>query len=199
MLLPLFILIYFSIFSGFFLQDIFVGIGTDFWQSSMYISLVDFEYFFISDLSFFFNIDSFFLFNYEFHKYLRQVPLVWVFYFLIIFSFVFSMFNSRYYLFNLKYFSSFFYFVYVFFTQKWLSLNKIFFYTLIDFLFFFSYFIYFFLEKGILEKLGPFGISIVVQKSVKSYSFLLKGLVYHYLGFILLGLFIGIHFIYFSY
>ena len=68
---------------------------------------------------------------------------------------------------------------------------------LIDFLFFFSFFVYFFLEKGILEKVGPFGISQVVQKSTKSYSFLLKGLVYHYLGFILLGLFFSIHFIYF--
>jgi hypothetical protein len=177
----------------------FVGLGTDFWGSAMVISMADFEYFFISDLVSFVDVDSYFLFNYEFHKYLRQVPLVWVLYFLISFSFVFSMFSSRHYFFNLKYSSSFFYFIYVFFAQKWLSLNKLFFYTLIDFLFSFSFFVYFFLEKGFLEKVGPFGISMSVQKSVKSYSFLLKGLVYHYLGFILLGLFIGIHFLYFSY
>jgi NADH-ubiquinone oxidoreductase chain 5 len=199
MLLPLFVLIYFSIFSGFFLQDLFVGAGTDFWQSSMYISLADYEYFFISNASDLINVDSYFLFNYEYHKYLRQVPLVWVLYFLVVFSFFFSMFSSRSYLFDLKYSSSFLFYVYVFFTQKWLSFNKLFFYILIDFLFSFSYFIYFFLEKGFLEKVGPFGISSSIQKGVKSYSFLLKGLVYHYLGFILLGLFLSIHFIYFSY
>lgn len=197
MLLPLFILIYFSIFSGFFLQDMFVGIGTDFWGSSMFISLVDFEYFFIANISDFFNIDNYVLFNYEYHKYLRQIPLVWVLYFTILFSFIYSMFNSRLYLFNLKYSSDFIFNIYVFFTQKWIAFNKLFFYVLIDSLFFFSYFIYFFLEKGILEKIGPFGVSQVTQKFTKSYAFLLKGLVYHYLGFILLGLFFSIHFFYF--
>ena len=60
LLIPLFILIYFSIFSGFFLQDMFVGIGTDFWNDAMYISLVNFEYFFISDFINYINIDFFF-------------------------------------------------------------------------------------------------------------------------------------------
>ena len=82
--------------------------------------------------------------------------------------------------------------------QKWISFNKLFFYVLIDFLFSFSYFIYFFMEKGFLEKIGPFGISISIQKSSKNYSMLLKGLVYHYLGFILLGLFVCIQFMYFT-
>jgi NADH-ubiquinone oxidoreductase chain 5 len=197
MLMPLFILIYFSILSGFFLQDMFVGIGTDFWQNSLFVSLVDFEYYFVSNIADFFNFDYYVLFNYEYHKYLRQVPLVWVLYFLTVFSFVYSFASSRLYLFNLKYSSSWLFNIYTFFTQKWIAFNKLIFYVLIDFLFFFSFFVYFFLEKGILEKVGPFGISQVVQKSTKSYSFLLKGLVYHYLGFILLGLFFSIHFIYF--
>jgi len=197
MLIPLFLLIYFSIFSGFFLQDMFVGIGTDFWRDSMFISLVDFEYFFVSNIVDFINFDLYLLFNYEYHKYLRQIPLVWVLYFFISFSFVYSMFSSRLYLFDLKYSSDFFFNVYVFFTQKWLAFNKLFFFFFIDSLFSFSFFIYFFLEKGFLEKVGPFGISLVVQNATKNYSFLLKGLVYHYLGFILLGLFFSIHFFYF--
>lgn len=197
MLMPLFILIYFSILSGFFTQDMFVGIGTDFWQSSLFVSLVDFEYYFVSNVVDFFNIDFYVLFNYEYHKYLRQVPLVWVLYFLIVFSFVYSFTSSRLYLFDLKYSASWLFNLYTFFTQKWIAFNKLFFYVLIDFLFFFSFFVYSFLEKGILEKVGPFGISQVVQRSGKSYSLLLKGLVYHYLGFILLGLFFSIHFIYF--
>jgi NADH-ubiquinone oxidoreductase chain 5 len=197
MLMPLFILIYFSILSGFFTQDMFVGIGTDFWQNSLFVSLVDFEYYFISNVVDFFNIDFYVLFNYEYHKYLRQVPLVWVLYFLIVFSFVYSFTSSRLYLFDLKYSASWLFNLYTFFTQKWIAFNKLIFYVLIDFLFFFSFFIYSFLEKGILEKIGPFGISQAVQVSGKSYSLLLKGLVYHYLGFILLGLFFSIHFIYF--
>lgn len=197
MLMPLFILIYFSILSGFFTQDMFVGIGTDFWQSSLFVSLVDFEYYFISNVVDFFNIDFYVLFNYEYHKYLRQVPLVWVLYFLIVFSFVYSFTSSRLYLFDLKYSASWLFNLYTFFTQKWIAFNKLIFYVLIDSLFSFSFFVYSFLEKGILEKVGPFGISQVVQNSGKSYSLLLKGLVYHYLGFILLGLFFSIHFIYF--
>ena len=55
MLMPLFILIYFSILSGFFLQDMFVGIGTDFWQNSLFVSLVDFEYYFVSNIADFFQ------------------------------------------------------------------------------------------------------------------------------------------------
>lgn len=197
MLMPLFILIYFSILSGFFTQDMFVGIGTDFWQNSLFVSLVDFEYYFISNVVDFFNIDFYVLFNYEYHKYLRQVPLVWVLYFLIVFSFVYSFTSSRLYLFDLKYSASWLFNLYTFFTQKWIAFNKLIFYVLIDSLFSFSFFVYSFLEKGILEKVGPFGISQVVQNSGKSYSLLLKGLVYHYLGFILLGLFFSIHFIYF--
>ena len=197
MLLPLFVLIYFSILSGFFLQDMFVGIGTDFWNSSMFISLVDFEYSFISNVSDYLNIESYVLFNYEYNKYLRQVPLVWVLYFTLCFSFIYSLFKSRHYLFDLKYSSDYLFNFYVFFTQKWIAFNKLIFYVLIDFLFFFSFFVYFFIEKGILEKVGPFGVSQLTQKFTKSYSFLLKGLVYHYLGFILLGLFFSIHFIYF--
>jgi NADH-ubiquinone oxidoreductase chain 5 len=196
MLIPLFILIYFSILSGFFLQDMFVGVGTDFWQNSLFTSLVDFEYYFISNLSDFFILDYYILFNYEFHKYLRQVPLVWVLYFLIVFSFVYSSSASRLYLFDLKYSSSSFFNLYTFFTQKWIAFNKLIFYILIDLLFSFSFFVYFFLEKGLLEKIGPYGISRLVNHSSKSYSIFLKGLVYHYLGFILLGLFFSIHFIY---
>ena len=93
MLFPLFVLIYFSILSGFFSQDLFVGIGTDFWQNSLYVSLVDFEYFFSLNMVDYFNFDSYFIFNYEFHKYLRQVPLLWVIYFLVMFSFFFFYFS----------------------------------------------------------------------------------------------------------
>ena len=57
----------------------------------------------------------------------------------------------------------------------------------------FGKFCYFFLEKGFLEKFGPFGISIILQWFMNKYEIFLKGLVYHYLGFILLGVFLGCH------
>lgn len=198
MLLPLFILIYFSIFSGFFTQDLFVGIGSDFWNNSLFISLVDIEYFFIPELSGYIYTNYMVLFNYEYYKYLRQVPLVWVLYFVVVFSFLFSMFESRTYLFNLKFSSSWIFNLYGLFIQKWYFFNVLYFFESIDFLFSFSKFIYFFIEKGFLEKIGPFGISRGLNSLVQSYSFLLKGLIYHYLGFILLGLFFSIHFIYLS-
>lgn len=199
MLLPLFILIYFSVFSGFFLQDMFVGAGTDFWGSALMISLVDVE-----SMSFLVNneyiaYNTFYLFNYEYYKYLRQVPLVWVVYFSILFLFMYTLFKSRSYLFNIKYSSSFYFYIYTFFAQKWIAFNKLFFYVLIDFLFSFSFLIFSIVEKGLLEKLGPFGISSIIRKTTSFYSVTVKGLIYHYLGFMLLGLLmcIQLFFLYF--
>lgn len=195
MLIPLFILIYFSIFSGFFTQELFVGIGTDFWSSSLYVSHTNIEYNnIITSLS---NTDYYVLFNYEFYKYLRQLPLVWVFYFLILFSFLFSMFSSRSYFFDLKYSSSWLFNLFVFFSQKWIFFNKLFIYVLIDFLFSFSLFIYFFLEKGVLEKVGPYGIVKSINFFSNKYISITKGLIYHYIGFLLVGLFLVLHFFYF--
>ncbi|YP_007890032.1 NADH dehydrogenase subunit 5 (mitochondrion) [Naegleria fowleri] len=199
MLLPLFILIYFSVFSGFFLQDMFVGAGTDFWGSALMISLVDVE-----SISFLVNneyiaYNTFYLFNYEYYKYLRQVPLVWVVYFSILFLFMYTLFKPRSYLFNIKYSSSFYFYIYTFFAQKWIAFNKLFFYVLIDFLFSFSFLIFSIVEKGLLEKLGPFGISSIIRKTTSFYSVTVKGLIYHYLGFMLLGLLmcIQLYFLYF--
>lgn len=195
MLIPLFILIYFSIFSGFFTQELFVGIGTDFWSSSLYVSHTSIEYNnIITSLS---NTDYYVLFNYEFYKYLRQLPLIWVFYFLILFSFLFSMFSSRSYFFDLKYSSSWLFNLFVFFSQKWIFFNKLFIYVLIDFLFSFSLFIYFFLEKGVLEKIGPYGIVRSINFFSNKYISITKGLIYHYIGFLLVGLFLVLHFFYF--
>lgn len=195
MLIPLFILIYFSIFSGFFTQELFVGIGTDFWSSSLYVSHTSIEYNNITtSLS---STDYYVLFNYEFYKYLRQLPLIWVFYFLILFSFLFSMFSSRSYFFDLKYSSSWLFNLFVFFSQKWIFFNKLFIYILIDFLFSFSLFIYFFLEKGVLEKVGPYGIVRSINFFSNKYISITKGLIYHYIGFLLVGLFLVLHFFYF--
>jgi hypothetical protein len=73
MLFPLFILFYLSIFSGFFSFDLFLGPGTDFWGSSLYISSFNLEYliFFNSIFSSFFFSDYFFLFSCEFFKYVE--------------------------------------------------------------------------------------------------------------------------------
>lgn len=194
MLLPLFILIYFSIFSGFFLQDMFVGAGTDFWNNALMVSSSDIEFISYSVYSDYANNinNAFFLFNYEYYKYLRQIPLIWVIYFSVLFLFVYILLSSRNYIFDLKYSSSSMFYIYTFFTQKWIAFNKLFFYVLIDFLFFFSLFIYTVLEKGFLEKIGPFGVNLVIRKTTSFYSNTVKGLIYHYLGFMLLGLLLSI-------
>jgi NADH-ubiquinone oxidoreductase chain 5 len=195
MLFPLFILFYLSIFSGFFSFDLFLGSGTDFWGYSLYVSSFDWEnlIFFHSFLNWSFFSSYFFLFSYEFFKYVEFIPFIWIFYFTFLFFFIFSL--KRFYLFDLKWSSFWLFNLFNFFVQKWIFYYKLCIYNLIDLFYFFGKFCYFFIEKGFLERYGPFGISLSIQWLMKKYHIFLKGLVYHYLGFILLGVFLGFHFL----
>jgi NADH-ubiquinone oxidoreductase chain 5 len=184
------ILLYCSIFSGYLLQDSLIGIGSDFWMSSFYISLFDYEYFLIlKDYDFYFNTNTINVFNYEFYKYIRQIPIIWIFYFFILYYKYYVISINKNYIFNIKLSSTSIYNLYIFFSQKWLYINKIIIFPLIDILFIFSHFSFLYIEKGYLESISSLGISNQFTNVVNKYSKLTKGLIYHYIGFILIGIF----------
>lgn len=196
MIFPLFCLVYLTIFSGYFTYDVFVGNGTDFWRNSLYVPLFNVEMnSLVREMSI---VDKSFVYvlNYEFFDYMKDLPLFWVFYFLFVIVIMYSFFFSRVYLFDLI-FSSF-WIVNIFHSvnKKWVWIEKMFISFFIDICFFFGRSIYFFVEKGFVENVGSYGLSSIIQSFVYYYSFSVKGLIYHYFGFLLVGLFLLLHLVF---
>lgn len=179
LILPLVILSYLSIFSGYLLNDLMVGIGTDFWKDSLFIATQGYQ-----DLS---NSSGFYLFNFEFIKYVRKIPLVLTIYYTFVFFILFIWFKQLFLYFRLSYnwINNLFFFL----NRKYLFFNKNLVYPLID-LMNYSALNYTFklFDKGLIELFGPFGITKTVSSIVSFNSRLQTGLIYHYSGLIILSL-----------
>ena len=153
MAFPLFFLSIFSIFIGYILRDMFVGIGTDFWGNSIFILpknllLVEAEFLntsikiFPVCLSLLGGMFSFLFYN---------------FYFKILFNFKISMFGRN---------------IYIFFNRKWFF-DKIYNYIFAHNILTWGYKqAYQNIDRGILEFLGPTGLWNFIQtKSIFLNSF----------------------------
>ena len=169
MMLPLILLSMGSIFIGFLTKDFFIGIGSDFWDSSIlilpnHIFFIEAEFlpvtikwlpFFLSFLgillSSFINI-----FNWNFFSFGKVNPLLSFFSFLV---------NKKWY-FDVIY-------------------NKIFVKLLLNFGYLVSFKL---LDRGFIELSGPFGMSKLVNNCSKKFSKLQTGQITHYLFFMVLGL-----------
>lgn len=183
MLLPLFFLLLFSILSGFLSYDLFVGPGTDFWRDSLYVVPSVFE-----SPTYCFSCSTFSLLNYEFFYYSKELPVYWVTYYLVLSSLFFSVQNIRKKLAEVS--MTWFYNFFVIFSRKFIFIDKLVVFPLMDFFFYLAKIIYFYSERGLLEKFGPFGISKLIQTFSNYYLKFSIGFIYHYLGMILLGLFL---------
>ena len=157
----LIMLVFPSIFAGFFLKDMFIGMGSDFWGNSIYILPQNMK-----------KIDSEFIpLNFK----LLPVCLSMLG---VLSSFVFYTFFSRFLL-NLK-FSIIGKKIYNFFNKKWFF-DKIYNEFFTQFLMKFGYRVsYKILDRGIIEILGPLGLSIIIQKKSKILYNLQTGFIYHY-------------------
>ena len=179
LIFPLVILSYLSIFSGYLLNDLMIGIGTDFWKYSLSIS--------IEELQILNTNNGFYLFNFEFIKYIRKIPLILTFYFIFIFSIIFFW-TKTFFLYlrlNLNWINNLFFFL----NRKYLFFNKNIIYPLIDLMNYTSLNLTFKLfDKGLIELFGPFGITKIISYFITSTSKIQTGLIYHYSGFIILGL-----------
>ena len=128
--LPLLFLLFLSITSGYFLSDIFLGLGSDFFSNAIFINPLQNQIFFEKHFEIFF---------------LKSIPIICSFFFFFFFdqiNFFLKQFLFFYYFFKLKLYFDFI-----------INFFLLFFYK-------FSYLVFFKqLDKGFLEILGPFGLT----------------------------------------
>jgi proton-translocating NADH-quinone oxidoreductase chain L len=172
---PLLMLSIFSILIGFFTKDIFIGFGTDFWGSSIFIlrqnySLVDVEF-----VSFFFKL-------LPLNLSVLGAVLAYFFYAFKI-DFIYTIKKQK----NFKR-------VYTFFNKKWYFdrfYNEIIIQPFLNISYNFSYKD---IDRGLIEKLGPSGIIESVSQFSLFFKPIQSGFIFHYL---LIFIFSIIFFIFF--
>ena len=177
MALPLFVLSLGSIFLGYLSKDLFIGLGTPFWNNSIFISP---EHINIIDAEFI------------------PIHIKWLPFFVSIFGAAFSVVLYHilsYSLYNLYFKNSFFRYIYIFFNKKWFfdrlqnefvasNLLKIGYNNT-----------YKSIDKGLVELFGPLGISKNTFNASKQVSLLQSGLInqYAFLMFVFLISFLSLN------
>jgi NADH-ubiquinone oxidoreductase chain 5 len=171
MTLPLFILSILSITVGFLTKDIFIGFGTDFWGAAIFVLPKNYI---LSDIEF---IDLF-------HKLLPLIiSLIGAFFAYFLYSFNLKKF---YFIKKNRYFKIF----YNFLNKKW-YFDRLYNQFLAQNVISMSYkHTYQNLDRGIIEKFGPWGIVNIVISIFTELKKIQSGFVYNYLFIFFLFLFI---------
>jgi proton-translocating NADH-quinone oxidoreductase chain L len=162
MTFPLFLLSILSIFVGFLFKDLFIGFGTDFWNGSIYILPKNYL---LADIEFI-NLSY------------KLLPLVVTLLGILIAFFVYTFKLEEY--FQLKKILNFRIF-YTFFNRKWFFdkfYNKI---ISSNFLFYSYFFSYDNIDRGLLEIVGPHGLTQSVNVFVFDFKHVQSGNLFHYL------------------
>ena len=167
MYIPLCLLAFLSIGVGFFFKELFIGFGTDFWGTSIFVQPKNYL---LTDIEF---INIFF----------KLSPLI-ITLFGVTLSYLLYVYNIKKY-FDIKQFA-WFKIVYNFFNRKWYFdrfYNEKITQKILNFSYFFSYKI---IDRAFLEFIGPFGLNKVfleIFEKIKNYQ--TKGILFHlYLIFI---------------
>lgn len=171
MLVPLFVLAVGSIFSGFLMRDMLIGVGTNFWGNSILVlpsnvRILDSEY------EYFLN---------------KLIPTA--------FSFVgaflsFLIYNNLYNILVVLNNLSIIRKIYRFFNKKW-YFDVIYNSFIVKSLLFLGYKVTFkFLDRGIIEWIGPFGLTKLAKSISQRVSGLQTGYIYHYCFLIIFGIII---------
>jgi len=164
-----------SIFFGFFFKDMFIGLGTDFWGNSIYVLPANMN-----------RIDAEFI-----NQYIKLSPVfLSVLGSLLAFLF-YTYFNKLLFWIKISYVGKKFY---NFFNKKWFF-DKIYNEYITQNLLVFGYKIsYKLIDRGIIEVLGPLGLSFVISQKAKLLYKLQTGIIYHYTLFLLINsvLFLGL-------
>ena len=170
--LSLFILIIFSIFIGFLLNDLFIGFGSSF-------------FFF----NFFYNFENIYIYyEYEFiFFFFKLLPLIFVligfiiiYYYYFFFKYTLNFFinkNNYYFIFfNFFSYKGYFDFIYNYFIIK----------NVLNFSFFITFKI---IDKNFFEIFGAFGIYFLLNKINKFFLFFFNSFLYNYLFFFIVSYF----------
>lgn len=189
MIIPLIMLSILSICSGYIFSDIMIGVGSSFWKNSINFSFFYYEKFILNN-----NFNSFSLLPYEFNKFIYY----YVFFNSIYLS-CFTFIIYHFYLSTIYYIGlgihKYYYYLSVNVNRKMLFFNRLIINNILFFLFRESYNnTYKLIDKNILELLGPFGIFYNIKCTLNKVFLFQTGLLFHYLGIILLIL---IYFVYF--
>jgi len=168
--LPLFILSYASIFVGYLTRDMMIGLGTNFWNNSLAISI--------------YGTNS--LLDAEFLPYyIKLVPVIFS-----IFGALLALYLYHFCPFFLYYFTFKIRPLYIFLSKKWFF-DKVYNDYLVPSILGFGYSVTFkLLDKGLIEYLGPLGLANFFTRIATSFSRYQTGYIYHY-GF---SMFLGFAF-----
>ena len=158
-----------SIFAGFFFKDLFIGLGSGFWGTSIYILPENMN-----------KVDSEFI-----DQLIKLIPL---FFSCLgfIFSFIlYTFFN--FFLFKIK-ISKIGKKIYTFLNKKWFF-DKIYNEYFVQNLLYISYRIsYKIIDRGIIEIFGPLGLTTIISKKANILYKLQSGLLYHYTLIVLISI-----------
>lgn len=165
---PLGLLAFGSIFIGYLSKDMFIGLGTDFWQNSIFINPFHLK-----------NIDAEFI-----PIFFKLFPVI-----LSICGLISSIVIYHYYYkkFWIKTTEKLFIKIYIFLNRKWFF-DKIYNDAINQNLLQFGYkYSYQGLDKGLFDYIGPTGLTQFIYFCSQKIILLQTGYIYHYVRFILLG------------
>ncbi len=169
MLIPLFTLSLCSIFIGFIFRDLFLGLGVDTWNNSLFQL--------ITHISFFES--EFLLF------YIKLIPLIFSLMGLVFAILIYHIYISK--LSKVVLYKKIYY-LYLFLSRKWYFDNIYNFYIVNNVLNFGYYISFKLIDRGLLEVLGPLGFSRFFSNIINKVSKLQTGLIYHYIFTMILGI-----------
>lgn len=153
-------LFFFSIFIGYFTKEIFISLGTDVWANCLFYNQI-----------FFFKFESEFIFSFY-----KMIPVI----FSILGSIItFLLFTFMGIIFkNIK---NFFSFINFFLAKKWFF--DIFYSEyVVKLTFYISYFLTLkSIDKGLIEYLGPFGLSLIALRFASLFKKYSSGFLFHYI------------------
>jgi NADH-ubiquinone oxidoreductase chain 5 len=179
MSLPLFLLAILTVLIGFLTKDIFIGFGTPFWGSSIFILPKNYVIVDIEFISYFYKILP------------LCVTLLGIFSALVLYVWGLNEFL------NLK---KQFWFkrIYMFFNKKW-YFDKLYNQNIVSFMLNYSYaFSYKDIDRGILEKIGPHGFISETKNILSNIKTYQSGDLFQYLFFFFLSIISIIFIIYLS-
>ena len=169
MMIPLVVLGFGSIFVGFIAKDLFLGLGVDTWNGSL---------FHLSSHVFFFEAE--FL-----PFYIKLIPVIFSLSGVFLAYLVYYVFENKFV--NLNVYKKYYNF-YSFFSKKWYFDNIYNKYVAGNILWFGYNVSFKMLDRGAIELLGPLGITRFIGNLSKKSSQMQSGLIYHYAFTMILGI-----------
>lgn len=193
--LPLLFLSIVSISSGYLTSDMMCGTGSLFWIKTFSCNYFDLDN--IANFSFrgeqycdlkLKNINRLLLINSEYNYYVKYLAAYWILYFALVINFLYLVSSDSILIYFLNTLNKSVLLVNQI-TKKYLFINRLIVNKLVSTVYDWGYSItYLLVDKGILEYWGPFGLNIWFSKNAMIINKFNTGLIYHYIGFILISL-----------